>query len=74
MNEALNGLPVSLSIHNGSHSLYNTKVLNELENIKIQYGPSLTPEIAKQKLAEFIQRIKTEMINNPNSPVNDLNF
>lgn len=35
MNEALNGIPLSTAVHNGSHANYNNLVKQRLDNINL---------------------------------------
>ncbi|TCN56443.1 hypothetical protein D0809_15015 [Flavobacterium circumlabens] len=70
MNEALNGIPLSTAIHNGSHAHYDNLVQNYLDRIP----SNLTPEQAYNELSILITKIKTAIQNNPNIPINQLNF
>ncbi|WP_256010314.1 AHH domain-containing protein [Desertivirga xinjiangensis] len=74
MNEALNGIPLSTLIHNGSHTAYSTKVFDELEEIRTLYGSNITPPQAEQAVLDLVNRIRNEMINHPTVHINNLNF
>ena len=74
MNEALNGIPLSIAVHNGSHAAYDQRVLDRLLDIKNQYGPNMTPQQAYNGLTILINDIKTAILNNPTTPINQLIF
>ena len=67
MNNALNGIPLSKSVHveGMAHPAYNTAVNNALDAIVNRYGSSLTPTIAKQELDVLIGKIKNWINTNP---------
>ncbi len=74
MNEILNGLPLSQAQHLSDHAGYNAKVLEELNKIQARLGSNLNPTNAKNEIELLINRIKTQLINNPNSPLGDIIF
>jgi hypothetical protein len=74
MNEALNGIPLSTAVHNGSHAAYDQRVLDRLLEIKNQYGPNMTPEQAYNGLTILVNDIKTAILNNPTTPINQIIF
>jgi hypothetical protein len=74
MNSTLNGIPLSTAVHNGSHSLYDQRVVNRLTDIENQFGPNMTPQQAYDSLTDLINDIKTAIANNPNTPINQLIF
>ncbi|HYE53578.1 MAG TPA: AHH domain-containing protein [Chitinophagaceae bacterium] len=74
MNEALNGIPLNSAVHAGDHTAYNGKVLEALEEIRLRYNNLITPEQAKYELEILINRIRTEVLNNPNTHINNLVF
>jgi A nuclease family of the HNH/ENDO VII superfamily with conserved AHH len=74
MNEALNGIPLGTLAHSGSHAAYDQRVLNGLNEIKALYGPNMTPQQAYNGLTNLIHNIRTAILNNPNTPINQLIF
>jgi hypothetical protein len=72
--DVLNGIPLSLIQHNGSHDLYTGRVRVALDNISRQYGTNLTPEIAYNEIVNLTNRIKKAILANPNTPINNLIF
>ncbi|WP_374174414.1 AHH domain-containing protein [Flavobacterium tructae] len=70
MNDALNGIPLSTAIHNGSHGEYDKIIQKYLDNI-----PSdATPDFAYEKVMEIINKAKKAIQNNPNTHINQLKF
>lgn len=74
MNDALNGIPLTTSIHQGSHAHYDNLVEERLQGIIKHYGPNMTPEQAYKGLTDLITDIRTAIQNNPNTPINQLIF
>ncbi|TGD58259.1 AHH domain-containing protein [Flavobacterium humi] len=74
MNEALNGIPLSNAVHNGSHAVYDQRVVDRLMEIRNQYGANMTPQQAYNGLSNLIHDIRTAILNNPNTPINQLIF
>lgn len=74
MNEVLNGIPLNTAIHSVSHSAYDQRVLTRLNQIKNLYGPNMTPQQAYNGLSDLISDIRTAIINNPNTHINQLIF
>lgn len=74
MNEALNGIPLSAAVHNGSHAAYDQRVVDRLIDIKNQYGSNMTPQQAYDGVVELINDIRTAIQNNPTTPINQLIF
>jgi len=70
MNEALNGIPLQPSVHSGSHSNYDNKIQNYLNAIPT----NATPDQAYSEIMIIINKVKTAIQNNPNTPLNQLNF
>jgi hypothetical protein len=70
MNEALNGIPLSTAVHNGSHTHYDNLVQGYLNAIPA----NATPQQAYNKVVDLINDIRTAIANNPNTPINQLNF
>lgn len=70
MNEALNGIPLTNAVHNGSHFAYDTKIaalLNELP-------ANASPTQCYNKVEEVINKVRIAIANNPNTPLNQLDF
>ena len=70
MNEALNGIPLSTAVHNGSHSHYDGLIESYLNALP----STATPDQCFTKVQEVINRVRTAIANNPNTPINQLNF
>ncbi|WP_370576811.1 AHH domain-containing protein [Mucilaginibacter sp. AK015] len=70
MNSALNGIPLNTSVHLGSHTVYDGKVARRLNLI----DKNLSPEATADAIEDLINEIKSKMIANPNTHVNDLIF
>ncbi len=73
MNEALNGIPLDNSVHLGSHTDYDNKILQKLIDLNNAY-PNITPEQAYDGLTNIINNIRTAIKNNPTTHVNNLVF
>lgn len=73
LNEALNGIPLSNAVHNGSHFKYDGKISQKLKLFE-EANPNATPSQCYNKVNEIISQIRTEIANNPNTPINQLNF
>jgi len=73
MNEALNGIPLSTAVHNGSHAHYDGLILDKLILFE-KTNPNATPSQCYNKVNEIISQIRTAIANNPNTPINQLNF
>lgn len=71
LNKAINGIPLSPAIHGYSHNIYSGKVKTAMTN---RYNSNITPQEAVTALQNLVGRIKVEIINNPNTPINNLNF
>ena len=77
MNEALNGIPLPKNVHVEGmvHAEYNKKVTKALQDIFDKNGrDAMTPERAREKIVELINKIRITIQNNPNVPINQLNF
>ena len=70
LNEALNGIPLSTVVHSGSHPAYDEKILTYLN----QLPANATLSQSYNKVQEIIHRIRIAIANNPNTPINQLNF
>ncbi|MBN8652260.1 MAG: AHH domain-containing protein [Cytophagales bacterium] len=73
LNEALNGIPLSTAVHNGSHGNYDNLIFQKLEAFRIS-NPRATPDQCYNKVLEIIQQVKTAINNSPNTPLNQLSF
>lgn len=73
MNEALNGIPLSTAVHNGSHTHYDNIIIGKMDNFII-LNPNATPDACYNQLMIIIQQTRTAILNNPNTPINLLNF
>jgi hypothetical protein len=74
LQKALNGIPLSTIQHMGSHPNYTTRVKTALTNILNSYGGTISPGDASQKLQELITKIRTAIINNPTTRIDDIIF
>jgi hypothetical protein len=70
MNEVLNGIPLTNAVHNGSHAVYDAKIVEYLEKIPT----SATPDQAYDEVIKIINKVKIAIQNNPNTPINQLIF
>jgi hypothetical protein len=70
MNEVLNGIPLTNAVHNGSHAVYDAKIVEYLEKIPT----SATPDQAYDEVLKIINKVKIAIQNNPNTPINQLIF
>lgn len=70
MNEALNGIPLSTAVHNGSHAHYDNLIQIRLDAIPA----NATPARAYDDIVDLISDIRAAIQNNPNVPINQLNF
>ncbi len=73
MNEALNGIPLSTSIHMGSHPSYSGKIFQKLEAFRLA-NPNATPDQCYNEVADIINDVRTAIANNPTTHINQLNF
>ncbi|MCD0471963.1 AHH domain-containing protein [Flavobacterium sp. JAS] len=70
MNEALNGIPLSNAVHNGSHAHYDDLIQRYLDEIP----SNATPDEAYAKVMEILSKVRTAIQNNPGVHINQLNF
>lgn len=70
INEALNGISLERAIHNGSHANYDRLVKGYLDAIPA----SVNPDQAYTAVNALINKIRLAIQNNPNTPLNQLNF
>jgi hypothetical protein len=71
LNEALNGIAVATWRNQPNHFDYNNKIFNKLEFFK-NNNPNATPQECYNYLTDLIYDIRTWIINNPNSHLNDI--
>jgi hypothetical protein len=73
LNEALNEIPLSNLVHNGSHFNYDSKIFQKLEDFRIA-NPNASPKQCYDEVVDIINDIRTAIQNSPNTPINQLNF
>ncbi|WP_284651127.1 AHH domain-containing protein [Flavobacterium terrisoli] len=73
MNEALNGIPLSTAVHNGSHAHYDN-LIQERFDLFNETFPNATPDQCYDFVVDLIQDIRTAIQNNPTTPINELIF
>lgn len=71
MNEALNGIAVAAWRNQPNHTAYNNLINTKLNNF-INLNPNATPQECYEFLTDLIDNIRTWVVNNPNSHLNDL--
>ncbi len=72
MNDFPNGIAVHVSRHNGSHPSYSAYVQQQLLAIEAIWGSNLTPQIARQELTTLLLNLRSKIVNNPTTPINNL--
>ncbi|PWN60448.1 hypothetical protein C1634_016015 [Chryseobacterium viscerum] len=70
LNEVLNGIPLTNAVHNGSHSKYTIRIQQYLNAIP----SNLPPNQVYDEVIKVIERVRTAIKNNPNTPINQLIF
>lgn len=70
LNEALNGIRLDNTVHLGSHTNYDNRVLNFLN----QLPANATPNQAFEHVSTLINKIKTAINNNPTTHIDNLIF
>jgi hypothetical protein len=70
MNEALNGIPLSTAVHNGSHLEYDKIIKRYLDAVPT----NATPKECYDAVETIINRVRIAIANNPNTPINQLIF
>jgi len=73
MNEALNGIPLNNSVHLGSHTNYDNKIIQRLNDF-MQQNPNATSEQCYNAVLDLVNDVKTAINNNPTTHINQLNF
>ncbi|MBP6039993.1 MAG: AHH domain-containing protein [Flavobacterium sp.] len=71
MNEALNGIPLSNAVHNGSHANYDNVIQIKFDEFNRDF-PNATPAQCYTFLTNLIQQIRTWIANNPSTPINNI--
>jgi hypothetical protein len=71
MNEALNGIPLSTAVHNGSHAAYDNVIQSKF-NLFNATNPNATPDECYDFLTDLINDVRVWIINNPNIPINNI--
>ena len=71
MNEALNGIAVATWRNQPNHTAYNILIDTKLTSYILD-NPNATPQQCYDFLTNLIDNIRTWVINNPNSHLNDL--
>ncbi|MBI2730973.1 MAG: AHH domain-containing protein [Sphingobacteriales bacterium] len=76
MQDILNGVPLTTAQHLGSHPNYTSRVTAELDKIvdRLNKNGSFTPENAYHEIVDLTNRIKQAIINNPNTPIDQIIF
>lgn len=69
MNEALNGIPLSTAVHNGSHANYDNVIQIKFDQFN---ASNATPDECYNFLTDLIQDVRTWIANNPNTPINNI--
>jgi len=73
LNEALNGISLSTTIHSGSHGRYDAKIIDRLSDFN-RLNPNATPSQCFNAITDIISDIRIAIVNNPTTPINQLNF
>ncbi len=71
--DPFNGINVSKTRHNGSHPDYSNRVQQFLDQ-QLAQNPNISNNDAYFQVETFIQSLRNLIINNPNTPINDLIF
>jgi len=71
MNDALNGIPIAAWRNQPNHFSYDVKVVQKLDQIM---AANPTPQQAYIEISNLISDIKTAILNNPNTHLNNLSF
>lgn len=69
MNEALNGIPLSKAVHNGSHANYDLVIQTKFDQFD---ASNATPNECYDFLTDLIQDVRTWIANNPNTLINNI--
>jgi hypothetical protein len=70
LNEIFNGIPLNKSVHTGSHAAYSRRVQARLDAIPT----NLSIEQTRNAIEQIVNDIKTQMLNNPNTHIDNLIF
>ena len=75
LNEVLNGLPLNSIQHAPPHDIYNTKIINRLDNLYLQNGGKYMSNSKAEELVRALSNeIKVWVSAHPNSSINDIIF
>lgn len=69
LNEALNGIPLSTAVHNGSNANYDLVIQTKFDQFN---ASNATPDECYNFLNDLIQDVRTWIVNNPNTPINQI--
>lgn len=70
LNEVLNGIPLDNTVHLGSHTNYDNRILNFFN----QLPANATPNQAFEHVSTLINKIRTVINNNPTTHIDNLIF
>jgi hypothetical protein len=71
MNEALNGIPLSTAVHNGSHGNYDNVIQTKFDLFNAS-NPNATPNECYDFLTDLIQDVRNWIASHPNTPINNI--
>ena len=71
INEFYNGINISTLYHSGNHPNYSKRVADALDKIRTD-NPKLNPEACFQKVQDLLQEIRTAIINNPTTNIDNI--
>ena len=71
MNEALNGIAVAAWRNQPNHNIYNNVINSKLDAFR-DLNPNATPQECYEFITDLIQDIRTWVINNPSSHLNNI--
>lgn len=71
MNEALNGIAVAAWRNQPNHQTYNNVINGKLDAFR-NSNPNATPQECYEFITDLIQDIRTWVVNNPNSHLNEI--
>lgn len=71
MNEALNGIPLSSAVHNGSHFNYDNVIQDKFDLFTNDH-PNPTPDQCYTFLTSLIQQVRDWIAAHPNTPINNI--
>jgi hypothetical protein len=71
MNEALNGIPLSTAVHNGSHANYDNILQIKFDQFNAS-NPNATPDECYDFLTDLIQDVRNWIASHPDTPINNI--